>query len=197
MARAILEPEKYHIPYQLEAMLNGGANSIRSGCDRDILIKAFQKVPFIVTFAINYDEVTMMSDIVFPDYHFLEHKYARFYIVSHQNIDDSIRGLTCVIGRNPAVEPLHNPGWPMMCFLKSRTALTLKGENGVNDYINRCFMLKGEEILDLNTKYGIEEIIDRRVKQIYGAEASFNALLKRGAYYRFDAKGKYGYNWRC
>ena len=196
MARAILDPEKYHVPYQLEAMLNCGSNSIRSGCDRDIFIKAFRKVPFIVTFAANFDEVTMMSDIVFPEHHFLEQKYARFYMVSHQNIDDSIRGLRCVIGRNPAVKPLHNTRLAddVLLEIADRVGF-LKGENGVNDYINRCFMLKGEEILDLNTKYGIEEIIDRRVKQIYGAEASFNALLKRGAYYRFDAKGKYGYNW--
>jgi len=30
MARALLNPEKYYLPYELEAMLNCGANSIRS-----------------------------------------------------------------------------------------------------------------------------------------------------------------------
>ncbi|MBP1696146.1 MAG: hypothetical protein H6Q41_1334, partial [Deltaproteobacteria bacterium] len=64
MARVLLNPEKYHLPYELEAMLNCGANSIRSQMDRQIMIDGFKKVPFIVTFALNYDETTMMSDIV-------------------------------------------------------------------------------------------------------------------------------------
>ena len=196
MARAILEPEKYHIPYKFEAMLNGGANSIRSGMDREVLIKAFQKVPFIATFAINYDEVTMMSDIVFPDYHFLEHKYARFYIVSHQNIDDSIRGLTCVTGRNQAVEPLAETksADEVLLEIADRVGFLL-GEGGVNDLINRSFKLEGKNKLDLNKKYSMDEMIEHRIKQMFGDQESFETLLEKGALFRIDNPGKKGHNY--
>ena len=132
-ARAILDPGKYYLDYNFNAMLNCGSNSIRSGCDRELLIKAFQKVPFIVTFAANYDEVTMLSDIVFPDHHFLEQTYARFNSVSHQNLDDSIRGLKCVVGRNPAVKPLHNTRLAddILLEIADRVGF-LKGEGGLN-----------------------------------------------------------------
>lgn len=196
MARAVLEPEKYYLNYDFEAMLNCGSNSIRSGCDREIFIKAFQKVPFIVTFANNFDEVTMMSDIVFPDHHFLEHKYARFYMVTHQNIDDSIRGLTCAMGRNPAIEPLHNTrsADEVLLEIADRVGF-LKGEHGINDYINGSFRLTGNNKLDLDKRYSIEEMIDRRVKQMFGEDSGFDRLLEQGAFYKFTAKGKQGYNY--
>lgn len=196
MARAILEPEKYHIPYEFEAMLNCGANSIRSGLDRELLVRAFQKVPFTVTFAVNYDEVTMMSDIVFPDYHFLEHRYARFYIVTHQNIDDSIRGLTCVTGRNQAVEPPQQArsADEVLLEIADRVGFLL-GENGVNDLINRSFKLDGARRLELDRKYTIDEMIDRRVKQMFGEDEGFETLLEKGALFRIDNPGKKGHNY--
>ena len=66
----------------------------------------------------------------------------------------------------------------------------LKGENGVNDYINRCLVLKDKDKLDLNTRYGIEEIMDRRVKQIYGQDAGFDTLLKQGALLQVRCEGE-------
>ena len=196
MVRAILEPEKYHLPYEFEAMLNCGANSIRSGCDRELFIKAYSKVPFIVTFAANFDEVTMMSDIVFPDHHFLEHKYARFYMVSHQNIDDSIRGLVCAMGRNAAIEPLHNTRSADEVLLEIADRLGfLRGRNGINEYINRAFRLTGDNKLELDRRYTIEEMIDRRVKQMFGSESGFDKLLQEGGLYRFQTPGKEGYNY--
>jgi len=196
MARAVLEPEKYQLPYELEAMLNCGANSIRSGCDVEIFIKAFQKIPFIATFAVNFDEVTMMSDIVFPENHFLEQAYARFYMVSHQNIDDSVRGLVCVNGRNSAVEPLYNTKSADEVLLEIADQVGfLNGKGGINDCINNAFRLKGSNKLDLDKKYTIEEMIDRRVKQVFGDETGFEHLLQQGVLYRFDSQGKSAYNY--
>lgn len=196
MARAILDPEKYYLSYELEAMLNCGANSIRSGCDRELFIKAFRKVPFIVTFAVNFDEVTMMSDIVFPEHHFLEQEYARFYAVSHQSVDDSIRGLVMAMGRNPVMKPLYNtrPMDDVLMEIGDRVGF-LSGEDGVNDLMNRAFKLTGKNKLDLDKKYSIEEMIDRRVKQLFGDQYSFDYLLEHGVMYRFENTGKLGYNY--
>jgi anaerobic selenocysteine-containing dehydrogenase len=195
MARVLLNPEKYHLPYELEAMLNCGANSIRSQMDRGIMIDGFKKVPFIATFALNYDETTMMSDIVFPEHHFMERTYARFYLVTHQNLDDSVRGLTMALGRN-AVKPLFNTRLmdDVLIEIADRVGF-LKGPGGINDLVNLAFQLKGKNRLDLDTRYGIHEMIDRRVKQVFGDEYSFDYLLKHGVLYRFDTPGKLGYNY--
>jgi anaerobic selenocysteine-containing dehydrogenase len=195
LARAVLDPKKYYLTYELEAMLNCGANSIRASCDRQILIDAFKKVPFIVTFALNFDEVAMMADIVFPEHQFLERKYARFYLVTHQNIDDSIRGLVMALGRNP-VKPLFNTRRmdDVLIEIADRVGF-LTGTGGINDLVNLAFQLKGKNKLDLDQKYTIDEMIDRRIKQVFGDEYSFDHLLKHGIVYKFDAIGKRGYNY--
>jgi len=195
VARVLIDPEKYHLPYKLEAMLNCGANSIRAQMDRDIMIEGFKKVPFIATFALNFDEVTMMADIVFPEHHFLERKYARFYLVTHQNLDDSVRGLNLVLGRNP-VKPLFNTRLmtDVLIEIADRVGF-LTGKGGINDLVNLAFQLKDEHALDLNKKYTIDEMIDRRVKQVFGDEYSYDYLLKHGVLYKFDTPGKLGYNY--
>jgi anaerobic selenocysteine-containing dehydrogenase len=194
-ARALIDPEKYHLPYQLEAMLNCGANSIRGQMDREILIEGLRKVPFIVSFGLNYDEVVMMADIVLPEHHFLERKYARFYLVTHQSIDDSIRGVTMTLGRN-AVKPLFDTRLmsDVLIEIADRVGF-LTGEGGLNDIVNLAFQLKGKYALDLDKKYTMDEMIDRRVKQVYGDEYSFDYLLEHGVLSRFDTPGKLGYNY--
>jgi len=195
LARAILDPEKYHLPYRLEAMLFCGANSIRSACDRDLFIEAFGKVPFTVSFAISFDESAMMADIVLPESQFLERRYARFYTPTQQNIDDSVRGLVMAIGRNP-VKPLFNTRRmdDILIDIADRAGF-LTGEGGINDRFNFVFMLKGKNKLDLDKKYTIDEMIDRRVKQVFGDEYSFDHLLEHGIIYKWDATGKRGYNY--
>jgi len=195
VARAILDPEKYHLPYKLEAMLNCGANSIRATSDRELFIEAFRKVPFIATFAINFDEVAMMADIVLPEHQFLERRYARFYLVTHQNIDDSIRGLVMAIGRNP-VNPLFNTRRmdDVLIDIADRAGF-LTGTGGINDLVNLAFQLKGKNKLNLDKKYTIDEMIDRRVKQVFGNEYSFDHLLEHGVIYKYNATGKRGYNY--
>ncbi|MFC1910537.1 molybdopterin-dependent oxidoreductase [Chloroflexota bacterium] len=195
MARALINPEKYYLPYKLEAMLNCGANSIRSQMDRGIMIDGFKQVPFTVTFAINYDESTMMSDIVFPEHYFLERKYARFYLVTHQNLDDSVRGITMAFGRNP-VKPLFNTRLmdDVLMEIADRCGF-LNGPGGIYDLVNLAFKLTGENALELDKKYTMDEMIDRRVKQVFGNEYSFDYLLNHGVLYRFDTPGKLGYNY--
>jgi len=195
VARVVLDPEKYYLPYRLEAMLNCGANSIRASCDGELLIEALRKVPFIATFAINFDEMTMMADIVLPEHYFLERRYARFYLVTHQSIDDSVRGLVMAIGRNP-VNPLFNTKRmdDVLIDIADRVGF-LTGEGGINDLANLAFQLKGKNKLDLDKKYTIDEMIDRRVKQVFGDEYSFDHLLEHGIIYKWDATGKRGFNY--
>jgi anaerobic selenocysteine-containing dehydrogenase len=71
----------------------------------------------------------------------------------------------------------------------------LKGKDGINDHFNRSFKLEGKNKLDLEEKYTMEEMIDRRVRQMFGDDNDFDRLIGQGALHRFDATGKYGYNY--
>ena len=198
LARAVLNPEEYHLPYRLEAMLLCGANAIRATSDRDMLIEAFRRVPFIVSFAVNFDEAAMMSDILLPEHHFLERRYARFYglfMTTHQNIDDSIRGLTVALGRNP-VAPLFNTRLmdDIIIEIADRAGF-LKGPGGINDLVNQGSQFEGEDKLDIDKKYTIEEILDRKIRQVFGKQYGFDSLLEHGVIYQYNNTGKRGYNY--
>jgi len=195
VARAILDPKKYHLEYELDTMILCGSNPIRSFCDVDMFEEAFKKVPFVVSIAINFDESAMMSDIILPEHHFMERRYARFYLVVHQNIDDSARGLVMSLGRNP-VKPLYNTMRMDDMFIEiADRAGFLKGEGGLNDRINFGFSIDDKYKLDINKKYSIDEMIDRRIKTIFGEQYSFEDALRHGIIYKYVDTGKKGYNY--
>lgn len=193
--RAILNPEEYHLTYPIEAFLICGANPIRSVADREIFVEAFRKVPFIVAISTQFDETTMMADIVLPESYFLERKFCRFYLVVHQSIADDVRGLELALCRNP-VKPIFNTMQidEIVIELADRAGF-LKGKGGLNDVINRTFMLTDHRKLDLDKKYTLDEIIDRRIKQIFGDEHSFEEGLREGFIYKFSKTGKEGFNY--
>jgi anaerobic selenocysteine-containing dehydrogenase len=137
----------------------------------------------------------MMADIVLPESYFLERKFCRFYLVVHQSIADDVRGLEMALCRNP-VKPMFNTMQidDIMLELADRAGF-LKGKGGLNDVINRTFMLKDHRKLDLGERYTLDEIIDRRIKQIFGDEHSFEEGLKKGLIYKYSKTGKEGYNY--
>ena len=196
LARVLLDPEKYYLDYEPEAMLVCGANSIRSASDRDLLIEAFRKVPFIVSFAVNFDETAMMSDILLPEHHFLERRNARVIPTgAHPEIDAGLLGLTILLGRN-AVKPLYNTRHldDVLIDIAERTGF-LTGPGGINDLANQGFRLEGGNKLDLDRKYTMEEILDRSIKQDFGNKYSFDSLLEHGIIYKYDSTGKRCYNY--
>lgn len=70
--RAILDPERYHINYKPEVMLALATDPVQSNCSADLWVKALLKIPFIATFNLTYGPMTMLSDVLLPDHHFLE-----------------------------------------------------------------------------------------------------------------------------
>lgn len=197
LARTLLDREKYHLPYDLEAMLFCGSNPVRATSDRELMIEAFRHVPFIASFALNFDETAMLSDILLPEHHFLERKYARFYgmpMISHQNLDDSIRGLTAAFGRNP-VRPLYNTRLmdDVLIDIADRAGF-LRGPGGLNDLMNAGFHLEGKNRLETGKKYTMDHVFDKRIKQAFGEKYSFDFLLQHGVIYKYENSGKRGYN---
>jgi anaerobic selenocysteine-containing dehydrogenase len=195
VARSVVDPERYHLSYPVEMFLLGGANSLRGTSDQSLFVEAFRKVPFVVTITTSFDETTQMADVVLPESFFLERRSARFYLVVHQSIGDDVRGLELVMGRQ-GVPPLYNtkPADDILLELADRAGF-LKGAGGLNDVINQAFMLTGDRKLDLTKPYGLDEIIDRRIKEIFGDEHGFEEVLAHGTMHRFSTTGKNGYNY--
>ncbi|MBW1802650.1 MAG: molybdopterin-dependent oxidoreductase [Deltaproteobacteria bacterium] len=195
MAKNIIDPSRYHLNYEVDTLFLFGANPIRSTCEPQIYEEAFRKVPFMVAVSPQLDESTVMADVVLPNSHFLECKGLKVWRPALQSVDDDLRGLLMVMGRNP-VPKLHDTldSDEILLELADRGGF-LKGEGGLNDYINQAHRLEGNCKLDLDKKYDLVEIWDHIIKQIFGDKYDYDYLMEHGCLYKYTAKGREGYNY--
>ena len=72
MIEALLEPEKYGLPYSPEVLVVTRTNPLISGADPSKMARAFMKIPFIVSISSKVDETAELADYVLPDPALLE-----------------------------------------------------------------------------------------------------------------------------
>ncbi len=87
-------------PYDVDAVLIYYTNPLFSTPNAARYRKAFEKVPFIVSFSPFMDESTQMADVVIPDHTYLERW--------HDDIIYPSLGYPVVAMRQPVVQPLYN-----------------------------------------------------------------------------------------
>lgn len=192
--KSILEPEKYHLPYKVEAFMICGANPIRTVGQRERFIEAFKKVPFIFTLSPFFDEPTMMADVVLAEHTPLETGMVNVCMTQHQTTGSDTRELQRLLYRKP-VKPLYDTKHPIEIIIELAERVgILYGKGGLNDAINKWWPLKEEYALDLEKKYGVEELFDRLASSLVGKEG-LNELKKKGVATRRVTPGKLGYNY--
>ena len=84
----------------IDTLLLYSANPVHTTPDNQSLIKALEKIPFIVSFSPFKDETSMMADLILPDHSHLE---KMIDIVRPAGIQYPLYALS-----QPAVEPLYN-----------------------------------------------------------------------------------------
>ena len=75
--RAIMDPKKYHLPYQVDMIVNFGGNAIVNNAAPDEPLAAYKKVSFVASVAYHFDEPTMLADVVLPESSNLEREMFR------------------------------------------------------------------------------------------------------------------------
>ena len=190
-AKAILNPEKYYINYEVGAWLNLGANPLRKNAQPNVFVQALRKVPFVVSLAYQFDEMAIMSDVVLPGHSSMERSLCNLYRGSHQAVGGEIYGFHMAYIRQP-VPPVFNNrhGADILADIAERIGI-LYGEGGLYDFVNQMkdFLLPedgfhigtGENALDINKKHTLEEIYDRRLKTWkYSGGRGLDELKKTG-----------------
>jgi len=187
---SILDPERYHLPYRLEAWLSMGGNPIRQNAQPAAYVEGFKKMSFVMSIAFHMDEPAILSDVLLPEHSALERfRVAPFY-PQHQSIDDEVNGLKMVQLRE-AVPALFNT-WnadDIFTELAERLGI-LYGEGGLYDRLNNALdwvdktdglNLNGEWKLDVTRKYTLEEIFDRQLRGWpYGGGKGLEDLKEKG-----------------
>ncbi len=202
-AKAILEPDKYHINYHIDVWMNIGSNLIRKNGQPDLHVKALRKVPFVVSFAYHFDEPTIMSDVVFPVHSSLERSSCVVFLPPHQATGAEVAGMHMAYLRQPAppvFDTRHTDD--ILADLAERTGI-LYGKDGLYDRLNKTrdhlvaedgfYLEDTEQKLDINEKHTLEEIYDRQLKSWRHGDGRGLEELKKTGFLKRTAPKKHWY----
>lgn len=191
----ILEPEKYHINYKPELLVQYAANWFtKAAADVDRISEALKRIPFIVSFSYHPDENTAFSDIVMPDCTYLEQNLiwngeeidrpGHRSKWNHQHV------------HKPIIKPLYQSRPPdeVLIDVAERIGM-LYGPGQLNFIMNFRLALKPEDQLALDQKYTTADMIDRALRTQYGDTYTFDAVAEKGyAYIQVPASEAYSYS---
>jgi anaerobic selenocysteine-containing dehydrogenase len=198
MAEAVLDPETYHIPYEVEVIFSGGGNPIHANFNRQVFEAAYAKVPFSVALALTMDETAMMSDIVFPEDSFLEREQFEFSLLQvmqpHKVMTASTRSLA-IFGRRDTtqIRKVYNSRNCIDIFMDLADKMGfLYGDAGLLAGLNPFTGFK----LDLSTRPNMHDLGDLILKAGYGEDKSIDAVTdESGPVWKDKTHGKENYNY--
>jgi anaerobic selenocysteine-containing dehydrogenase len=188
----ILEPEKYHVPYQPEMYVNFAMNLFTKGGDPERISEAMRKIPYIVTISYHLDEQAAFADLVLPDATYIEQPVAynfSMYRPGHGTM------VNIYLGHDQVIKPLDNVRPPDEVFIDVAERMgMLYGPGNLNFMINIRMGIKEELQLALDKKYTSKEIFDRMLRSLYGEDVTFDALAAKG-YHRVEVEPHEQYNY--
>jgi anaerobic selenocysteine-containing dehydrogenase len=192
--RALLDPDKYLLSYEIDTLIIGGANPIMSNGYPDEAVAALKKIPFTISLAYHLDEPTQFADIVLPEPSNLERE--RIFDVTGNN--DKGRWAVELPGgtlyRYPVVSLYESKQIEDLCLELARRLDILGGENGMNARVTRSLRLKEEYALQPDKAYTLADILDRKLKSQYGADKGSDYFKKVGYEFKmYSPKDTYPY----
>jgi anaerobic selenocysteine-containing dehydrogenase len=194
--KAILDPAKYGVPYDVEALMVYGGNPITNNANPDEAVAAISKVPFVVTIAYLYDEPAELSDILLPESALME-RYGIQKLGDHfvHVVDEASLRVDGVLVRQPVVERLYNTRQADDIYVELAERVGfLYGEGGLNDHLNQFWELKDPHKLELDRRYSTPEIMDKVLKGTFGVEEGLDYFQDRAVQYRMrDRKESYNF----
>jgi anaerobic selenocysteine-containing dehydrogenase len=185
--KAILDPARYGVPYDLEALMIYGGNPVTNTSDPDEAVAAICKIPFVVTIAYVHDEMSELSDIVLPESALLERYGYQGLGTGHlvQAQDANLIRARGVLARVPVVPPQFNTRQADDIYVElAERAGFLYGEQGLNDYINLMYDMDEPYTLDLDKRYSTSEILDRVLRSKFKVENGLDYFKDAGIYDR-------------
>lgn len=152
-------------PYPVEALFLFHTDPLFSHPKRDTFIKAFEKIPFIVSFSPFLDETSLHADLILPDHTFLERWQGS--PVRH------ISGSSLFSLGRPAVEPVHST--------RDSADFLIEVARRLGGGMAKAFPWKDSEDLLVQTTKGLYHSREGYVVSVPEEEA-FRQFLEKGGY---------------
>lgn len=173
---ALLNPQRYRIPYSPEMLIVCRSNPMMSTINPQVVAEALKKIPFIVAFAFKADETTELADIVFPDAHYLE-RLDGFANAPYEFIAAG-QGLWNFMIRQPVVDP--PPGVRHWMEILFELAHRVGFATDLYAMLNHWLPLQDPYKLDPERHYSWEDITDRWLKSHFGADRGLQWFKEHG-----------------
>ncbi len=162
------------IPYKLEMLIILGSNVVMSGADPQRIVQALQKIPFVVALGDRLDETLECADLIFPTTQGLE------------RLDFPVNRLEgWVTGRHwyftarlPVVDPPPDVRHTVDLFMEWADRLGLRSE--LNQRLNTELALSENEKLESDRRYTNRDIVERRMRSMFGADHDIAWFQKNG-----------------
>lgn len=190
----LLDPEKYHMGYMPEMFISFGSSLFSKGGDPEVIAEALAKIPFMVHYTYAEDEMAMMSDIILPDRTNVEQNV--FFENAAYRPGNGELG-RCYVGHTQIIEPVYGQMHPDDFFLQLADKVGFLRGNGMNCLefaMNKRWGLDAAHELDTTRSYTIDEMQERRMKNAFGDEASWDVLAETG-YYKVELEEQDQYNY--
>jgi len=180
MARAVLDPEKYYINYNIEAIMVHGTNAIMHNANFEEVVASYQKIPFAFSVAYHFDEPTMLCDIVLPEASNLE-RFQVYYAHDIQAAASDTINLHAINYKYPVVNPVYDSMQveDISIEIADRVGF-LYGPGGLNFMWNIIAGIPESHHLDLSTRYTYSEICDRRLRGMFGEDKGAEYFKEHG-----------------
>jgi anaerobic selenocysteine-containing dehydrogenase len=162
------------IPYKLEMLIILGSNVVMSGADPKRIVEALEKIPFVVGLGDRLDETLECADLILPTAQGLE------------RLDFPVNRLEgWVTGRHwyftarlPAVESPPHVHHTVDIFMDWADRLGFRSE--LNQRLNADLGLSESERMEAQGRYGNREIVQRRMRSMFGEDHDIGWFQKNG-----------------
>jgi anaerobic selenocysteine-containing dehydrogenase len=191
MPRAMLDPKKYRIPYEVGMIFNNGGNPVRAYPNIDLFEEAFKQVDFVTGIYYTFDEGAMLSDIVLPDDSFLERDYFEPGMQPpHKVTSVRCRGLLTFHRRDAsAIKKLYNTrnNLAIMFDLAERIGVMYGEGNFIDHLQEKGGPVKPERVnLDINKPLTHKEYANAYLRDCFGVDYSIDEITdETGPTYKY------------
>lgn len=178
---AILNPDRYSLDYNLDALFVWGGNPVTRVFSQKKALDALCAVPFLFNLNFSVDEVATLSDIVLPEGHNLERWFAtgmRKGCRKDPERGNILRNAPLVM---QDVKHLHDSVDPAEFFIELAERVgILYGEDGMLAWTQRegysAVTYKDEFKPDVNTRPTAKDLANLTLKSNWGADMDVDAF---------------------
>lgn len=176
--RSVVDPEKYYMAQDAEAIWIWGANPFMNNVERAQAVAAFKKVSFVLDIAYNFDETSQFADILLAESSNLER--TGFCAINAMDFDGGHRACTGINFRSPVVDLVYNTrtGGSVIAEIMNKM--------GMGPMMNGMFSLMagvptGSSITTAGpVEHTFEEMCEILLKANYGEDKTLDDCLHNG-----------------